>query len=55
MLEQSELGERDNGGSWRDEKEPPTMWALTGHGRDFGFYSELNGEPGGFAQRSDML
>lgn len=31
------------------------MWALIGHGRDFGFYFELNGGPGGSAERSDIL
>lgn len=49
MLDQNKLGESGNRGHSQ------IMWALIGCGRDFEFYSELNGEPGGPVQRSDML
>lgn len=55
MLDQNELGDSGNRGRWRDKKGSQIMWALIGCGRGFEFYSELNGEPGGTVQRSDML
>lgn len=39
----------------REIKGPRIMWALTGHGRYFAFYSELSGEPGGCVQRNNVL